>query len=75
MLQVNATRVESDLRERVRESRLRLQQELDRLLLQVRDEAHRAAARGRAARAAGEGSVRDRLVRVSGWLAKAEALG
>jgi hypothetical protein len=75
LLQVNATRVESDLRERVRESRLRLQQELDRLLLQVRDEAHRAAARGRAARAAGEGSVRDRLVRVSGWLAKAEALG
>jgi GTP-binding protein EngB required for normal cell division len=70
LVRVNATRVESDLRDRVRESRLRLQRELDHLLRQVGDEARRAAVRGRAARAAGDVAVRDQLARVTAWLAE-----
>jgi len=73
LIRVNATRVESDLRDRVRESRLRLQRELDRLLRQVGDEARRAAVRGRAARAAGDAAVGEQLARVSAWLAELDA--
>jgi Holliday junction resolvase len=60
--------VESDLRDRVRESRQRLQRELDRVLRQVGQAAVRAAERGRATRAAGEDAVRGARARLERWL-------
>jgi Dynamin family len=74
LLTVNATRVESDLRDRLYEGRLRLQRELDRLLRQVGAEARRAAERGFATKADGEAAVRDRLGQLTAWLAELEAL-
>jgi hypothetical protein len=68
LLMVNATRVESDLRDRVGEGRRRLEAELDRLLRDVGQAATRAAERGHAAQAAGVEAVRHECERLNQWL-------
>jgi predicted GTPase len=74
LLTVNAIRVESDLRNRVSESRIRVGRDLDRLLDLVGRTAVRALERGRAARAQGESATRDAVCRVNGLLAQLDAL-
>jgi hypothetical protein len=73
LLTVNAIRVESDLRDRLLESRLQLQRELDRLLREVSTELRRAAERGLATKADGEAAVHDELGRLHAWLRDLEA--
>ena len=68
LLIVNATRVESDLRQRVEESSRRLQADLTRILSGIGQAAVRAVERGRAARRAGEDAVRVELERLDRWL-------
>jgi GTP-binding protein EngB required for normal cell division len=75
LLEVNAQRVESDLRDRVRESERQLKGALDRLLTQVGRAAARAVERGREARAQGEERTRAELERVDGLLADLARLG
>lgn len=74
LLEANATRVESDLRDRVHESSQRLQAELDRVLREVGQAATRAAERGRAARESGERAAQEALQRLDRWLAELAAL-
>ena len=74
LLAVNAIRVESDLRDRVSFSRMRLGGQLDRLLGEVGRSVIRAAERGRAARAGGEAAVRDAAARVEHLSAQLGAL-
>jgi GTP-binding protein EngB required for normal cell division len=73
LLTVNATRVESDLRDRIHDSRARLQQELERVLREAGESAQRACERGRVARAAGEASSREALRHLDERLAELQA--
>jgi len=68
LMVVNSTRVESDLRDRVHESRRRLQGELDRLLREIGQAVGRAVERGRAAQMAGEAAARGARERLEHWL-------
>jgi GTP-binding protein EngB required for normal cell division len=68
LLIVNATRVESDLRQRVEESGRRLRADLTRILSGIGQAALRAVERGRGARRAGEDGVRVELERLDRWL-------
>lgn len=70
LLDVNATRVESDLTNRVYESRTRARSELERVLQQVGRAAIAAAERGRHARAAGEAAVAGARERLAHWRAE-----
>ncbi|HWP37183.1 MAG TPA: dynamin family protein [Gemmatimonadales bacterium] len=74
LLAVNAIRVESDLRNRVSESRIRVARTLDGLLGMVGGSAVRALERGRAARARGESATREAVARVNALLAQVAAL-
>jgi len=73
LMLVNATRVESDLRQRVEESGRRLRTELNHMLTEVGQAAVRAVERGRAARCAGANTARAELERLDGWLAELRA--
>ncbi|MBI3983411.1 MAG: dynamin family protein [Gemmatimonadetes bacterium] len=75
LLMVNAVRVESDLREHVTESRVRLQREVDQVLAEVSRSAVRAAERGRAIRAAGDVAVRETAARLERFLKELDTLG
>jgi len=65
LLQVNASRVQSDVDERVRESRKRLEAEVKTLLREASATADRALTRARAAKEAGIPGVQSELARLS----------
>lgn len=69
LLEVNATRVESDLTARVYESRIRVRSALEKLLRDVANTALVAAARGREARLAGKAATDAALERLERWRA------
>ena len=73
LMVVNATRVESDLRQRVEESGRRLRTDLNRRLTEVGQAAVRAVERGQAARRSGADTVRAELERLDGWLGELRA--
>jgi hypothetical protein len=70
----NATRVESDLRQRVEESGRRLRSDLNRMLSGIGQAAVRAVERGQAAQRAGAKSVRTELDRLDGLLEELRAV-
>ena len=65
MLESNSTRVQSDIFNRVEESRSRLEFEIRRLLHEISRVAEQALTRARSARAAGTEAVGGALARVS----------
>jgi GTPase SAR1 family protein len=73
LLEVNAWRVQSDVDERLRESRARLEAEVKTVLREALATADRALARARTAQAAGISGVQEELARLS--LAEREILG
>jgi len=64
LLETNCTRVESDILNRVQESRSRLEVEIRKLLHEIRRIAEHALSRARSARAAGESAVEEALARL-----------
>ena len=66
LLEVNSTRVQSDILNRVQESRSRLEAEVRKLLQQVRRTSVEALARAQKARAAGSAAVSAELARLNG---------
>jgi GTP-binding protein EngB required for normal cell division len=74
LLDVNASRVESDLTNRVYESGTRLRRALEVALREAGQAAIAAAKRGRAARAAGEREVATARQRLDRWRAELEVL-
>jgi|HubBroStandDraft_1064217.scaffolds.fasta_scaffold00508_6 GTP-binding protein EngB required for normal cell division len=66
LLEVNASRVQSDVDERVHESRKRLEAEVKAVLREASAIADRALARARAAQAAGAPGVQEELARLGG---------
>jgi ribosome biogenesis GTPase A len=66
LLEMNCTRVQSDVLNRVQESRSRLEVEIRKLLHEVTRIAEQALARARAARAEGAGTVQALLDRLNG---------
>jgi hypothetical protein len=64
LLVMNATRVQSDVEDRVVESRRALEADIRRVLVEVRTGAARALENARAAHAAGTGAVQDALSRL-----------
>jgi len=73
LLEVNASRVQSDVDERLRESRRKLETEVKALLREASAIADRALARARVAQAAGTPGVHEELARLGG--AEAEVMG
>jgi GTP-binding protein EngB required for normal cell division len=73
LIVVNATRVESDLRQRMEEGGRLLRADLNRMLSEVGQAAVRAVERGQAARRAGVDAVRAELERLDGWLGELRA--
>lgn len=65
LLEMNASRVESDLSERVLESRRRLEARIRSLLQEVRTSAERALVRARSAQRAGAGAVDQQLAQLA----------
>jgi GTP-binding protein EngB required for normal cell division len=65
LLEVNASRVQSDVEQRLRESRKRLEAEVKAVLREASAIADRALARARTAQAAGIPGVQDALARLS----------
>jgi hypothetical protein len=74
LLRVNATRVRSDLDDRLRDSRYRLEPQLRVLLHEGRQAAIRALDRARAVQAAGQSAVEHELGVVDGRLARLQAV-
>jgi hypothetical protein len=66
LLETNCTRVQSDILNRVQESRSRLEVEIRKLLHEIRRIAEQALTRARAARAEGASAVQAALVRLNG---------
>jgi len=66
LLETNCTRVQSDILNRVQESRSRLEVEIRRLLHEIRRIAEQALTRARAARAEGASAIQTALVRLNG---------
>lgn len=66
LLETNCTRVQSDILNRVQESRSRLEVEIRKLLHEIRRIAEQSLARARAARAEGASAVQTALVRLNG---------
>ncbi len=66
LLEVNSARVQSDIDERVRESRTKLEAEIEALLREATAIAERALARARTIQAAGAPTVEAALVRLDG---------
>jgi hypothetical protein len=64
LLEMNSSRVQSDLDDRVIESRQRLEADIRVLLLEISAAAQRALDRARAAKAAGSAAVEDQLKRL-----------
>ena len=64
LLKVNSARVQSDVLNRIQESRSRLQAQIRKLLLEVQQRAEQALARARAAHAAGVVAVEAELLRL-----------
>jgi hypothetical protein len=64
LLEVNSSRVQSDIDDRVRESRKKLENEIKRALREASNIAGRALARARAAQAAGVPGIQAALVRL-----------
>lgn len=64
LLETNASRVENDLKERLHQSRKRLEAEIRSALGQAVESAERAVERARAAQAAGRGAVEAELARL-----------
>jgi GTP-binding protein EngB required for normal cell division len=67
LLEVNASRVQSDVDERLRESRKKLEREIRALLRDASGVVDRALARARAARAAGTPAVQAACARLDGF--------
>jgi hypothetical protein len=66
LLETNCTRVQSDILNRVQESRSRLEAEIRKLLHEIQRIAEQALTRARAARAEGASAVKAELVRLNG---------
>jgi wyosine [tRNA(Phe)-imidazoG37] synthetase (radical SAM superfamily) len=66
LLETNCTRVQSDILNRVQESRSRLEVEIRKLLHEIRRIAEQALTRARVARAEGASAVQAALVRLNG---------
>jgi hypothetical protein len=73
LLEVNSSRVQSDVDERLRESRRRLEHQIKAVLGEAPAVADRALTRARAAQAAGAGGVQSALTRPG--CAEREVLG
>ena len=65
LLETNCTRVQSDILNRIQESRSRLEVEIRKLLHEIRRIAEQALARARAARAEGTSAVQAALARMA----------
>ncbi|HEY6293219.1 MAG TPA: dynamin family protein [Terriglobia bacterium] len=74
LLEVNCTRVQSDVLNRIQESRSRLQVEIRNLLLEVQRRAEQALSRARAARNAGAAAVEAELLRMDALERRTAAL-
>jgi hypothetical protein len=74
IVKANASRIQSDFRERVRESRWRMQAEIKSLLKNISASAERALVRARERRAAGADAVHLELSRIQRLLREIEAL-
>jgi Dynamin family len=74
IVKANASRIQSDFRERVRESRWRMQAEIKSLLKNISASAERALMRARERRAAGADAVHFELSRIQLLLRETEAL-
>jgi hypothetical protein len=67
LLETNSTRVQSDVVDRVQESRNQLEAEIRKLLLEVGHIAQRALEHARTAKAAGAAAVASRLTQLTRW--------
>ena len=74
IVKANASRIQSDFRERVRESRWRMQAEIKSLLKNISASAERALMRARERRAAGGQAVQAELSRIEGLHRETEEL-
>jgi hypothetical protein len=74
IVRANTSRIQGDFRERVRESRWRMQAEIKSLLKNIFASAERALMRARERRAAGADAVQAELSRIEGLHREAEAL-
>ena len=70
LLETNSTRVQSDVVDRVRESRGQLEAEIRKILLEIGHIAQRALENARRSKAAGEAAVAARLSRLAGMEAE-----
>jgi len=71
---MNSARVQSDVVDRVQESRSRLEVEIRKLLQEVGHIAERALEHARAARAAGAATVEEKLARLDAMAGEVQAL-
>jgi len=74
LLEMNSARVQSDVVDRVQESRSRLEVEVRKLLQEVGHIAERALEHARAARAAGAATVEEKLARLDAMAGEVQAL-